>query len=163
MDRGRRRDLLRRGGLKALCRPRTSSWSGRCNSRPDVDVVTFVSVDDRSGRRREAYGRFFHPTVQCTMRLPGMRAVAYSGLHGLRDAWRDWLKNWASYRVETEDVIDGGERVAVVHRSVGRPRPGAPEVTRRRATVWTVRDGRVASVDFNVPYREALAAVGLAK
>jgi hypothetical protein len=96
------------------------------------------------------------------MRLPGMAPVVYSGLEGLRLAWRDWLKQWASYRVEIEDVLDRGERVVVLLRGHGRREPDAPEITRRRATVWTVRDRRVSSVDFNVPYGEAVAEVGAA-
>jgi len=129
---------------------------------PEVDVVSFVSVGDPPDERQGALERLFDPAVECTMRLPGMAPVAYLGLEGLRDAWRDWLKHWASYRVETEDVIDGGERVVVVHRSRGRPGSDAAEVTRRRATIWTLRDNLVTSVHFNVPYAEALAAIGLA-
>ena len=126
---------------------------------PDVDVAALVKDDAASGRLRDVLERLFHPSVECTMRFPGMARVAYSGLDGLHDAWRDWMKHWASYRHEIEEVIDGGESVVVLHRSVARPRAGTPEVTRRRATVWTVRDRRVASVDFNVPPAEALAAV----
>ena len=126
----------------------------------DVDVATLVKDDAAAERLRATVGSRFHPTVQCTMRLPGMSPVAYSGLDGLRLAWRDWLMQWASYRVEVEDVIDRGERVVVVLRGYGRPGPGAPEITRRGATIWTLRDRRVSSVDFNVPYGEAVAEVG---
>jgi hypothetical protein len=31
-------------------------------------------------------------------------------------------------------------------------------VTRRSATIWTVRDGRVAKVEFNVPYAEVMGS-----
>jgi SnoaL-like domain len=125
---------------------------------PDVDVATLVNDDGAAERLRLALGRSFHPTVQCTMRFPGMTPVTYAGLDGLRLAWRDWLKQWASYRVEIDDIIDGGERVVVLLRVHGRREPGAPEVTRPGATVWTLSDHRVAKVDFNVPYGEALAA-----
>ena len=128
----------------------------------DVDVATLVNDDDAAARLRATIGDLFHHTVQCTMRLPGMAPVVYSGLDGLRLAWRDWLRQWASYRVEIEDMLDRGERVVVVVRGHGRREHGAPEITRRGATVWTVRDGRVSSVDFNVPYGEAVAAAVLA-
>lgn len=128
---------------------------------PDVDLAPLVNDDDAAGRLRDALEHLFEPSVQGTIRLPGMAPVTYSGLDGLREAWRDWLRHWASYRDEIEDVIDGGERVVVVHRSYGRPKPGAPEIMRRRATVWTVRDRRIARVEFGVPYREALGSVGL--
>jgi SnoaL-like domain len=130
---------------------------------PDVDLVSVINDDDAVGKWRDALGHLFDPAVQGTIRLPGMAPVTYSGLDGLRTAWRDWLKHWASYRVEIEEVLDGGERVVVVQRCHGRPRAGFPEVTHRLATVWTVRDRHVVSVDFNVPYAEALTSVGLTK
>jgi ketosteroid isomerase-like protein len=86
--------------------------------------------------------------------------TSYSGLAGLRTAWLEWLEHWRSYRDEIEDVIDRGESVVVIHRSHGQLSPGAAEVTRRSATIWTVREGRVAKVEFNVPYAEAVGSNG---
>ena len=126
---------------------------------PEVDLASVLVDEDELGRWRTALSGHFHSDVQATMRLPGMMPVGYAGLDGLRAAWRDWLGHWASYRDEIEDVIDDGERVVVIHRYQARPRPGAAVITRRRATVWTMRDGRVANVDFNVPYDEALAGM----
>ena len=126
---------------------------------PDVDFAPIVNDDGRAGEWRVALEGLFHPGVRGTMRLPGMAPVTYTGLDGLREAWQDWLRHWASYRDEIEEMIDDGERVVVVHRYSGRPRPGAPEITRRHATVWTLHERRVASVDFNVPHEDALASV----
>src|SRR5271155_5187446 len=122
---------------------------------PDFDLAPLINDDDASSWWRDALAHLFDPAVQATMRLPDIAPATYSGLDGLRDAWRDWLKLGASYRDEIEEVIDDGERVVVVHRCHGRPTPGALEITRTSATVWTVRDGRVVSVDFNVPCAEA--------
>lgn len=129
---------------------------------PEVDVATLVNDDEASARLRMSLERMFDPSVTCTMRLPGMAPVSYSGLEGLRLAWRDWLKQWVSYRVEIERMLDRGEQVIVILRGHGRRDPGEPEVTRRRASVWTLHDSRVASVDFNVPYNEALAGTEFA-
>jgi ketosteroid isomerase-like protein len=129
---------------------------------PDVDVKALVNDDAAALRQREAIEHHYDPAVQCTMRFPGMAPVTYpGGLDGLREAWRDWLNSWDSYRVEIDDVLDGGERVLVVHRGTGRHSTTAEEVTRRRATVWTIRKGLVARVDFNVPYDEALVESGI--
>jgi hypothetical protein len=127
----------------------------------DGDVAGLLADEDAVGRLREEIEHSFDRSVRCTMRFPGMAPVHYNdGLDGLRAAWQDWLKRWESYRVEVENVIDAGERIVIVHRAHGRPRPGAPEETIRRAGVWTVRDNKVVHVDFNVPVTEALAAVG---
>jgi ketosteroid isomerase-like protein len=129
---------------------------------PDVDIKALVNDEEAARRQREHVERFYDPAVQCTMRHPGRAPVSYpGGIEGLRDAWREWLRSWESYRVEIDDVLDGGERVLVVHRGSGRPEPGADVVTRRRATVWTIRNGLIVRVDFNVPYDEALVEAGL--
>ncbi|HMD57178.1 MAG TPA: nuclear transport factor 2 family protein [Solirubrobacteraceae bacterium] len=125
-----------------------------------MDLTPIINDDEAVERWRDALAAVFEPSVVSTMRLPGMAPVGYSGMDGLLSAWRDWLKHWESYRDEIEDVIDDGDRVVVVHRFNGRPRQGAPETTHKHATVWTVRDGRIACVDFNVPYEEALTTSG---
>lgn len=130
---------------------------------PDVDVAALLTDDEASGRWMEEVAPLFDPSMQGTIRLPGMAPVTFLGLDGLRDVWRGWLKGWASFRVEIEDVVDGGECVVVVNRGHGRRRPDAPEETLWRTVVWTVRDGRIARVDFNVPHAQALAAVESAK
>jgi len=127
---------------------------------PGFDLAAVVNDDQAVSWWRDVLSDRFDPAVKGTMRFPGMAPVTYTGMDGLRDAWRDWLRHWASYRDEIEDVIDGGERVAVLHACYGRTSPGAPEITVRTATVWTLQDGRIVSVDFNVPYEEALE-VGL--
>jgi ketosteroid isomerase-like protein len=92
-----------------------------------------------------------------------MSPVTYAGgLEGLAEAWRDWLRSWSSYTFEVEEILDGGDRVVVIKLGRGRPRPGAPETVLRRASIWTVSDGLITQVDFNVPHGEALSMVGLA-
>ena len=126
---------------------------------PDVDVKRLVDPD-RDDHLRDVIGHLFDPEVECTMRFSGMAPVIYPrGLDGLKAAWQDWLKHWASYRTEIEDVIDGGERIVVIHRGYGRRQPDGPETALRRAAIWTVRDRCVVRVDFNVPPAEALATV----
>ena len=88
---------------------------------PDVDVKALVNDDAAALRQREAVEHLYDRGVQCTMRFPGMAPVTYpGGIDGLREAWRDWLNHGSSYRVEIDDVLDGGERVLVVHRGTGR-------------------------------------------
>jgi hypothetical protein len=125
---------------------------------PNVELIELAGDPDASARVLDGIRHAFDPAFQCTMRFPGLAPVTYTGgVDGLGDAWRDWLKHWASYRIETNEVIGCGERVAVVHTARAQARPGVPETMLRRATIWTVRDGLIVHVDFNVPYNEALA------
>ena len=128
---------------------------------PADDVTELVNDDAAASRLREAFGLAFDPAVECTMGFPGEMRVAYTGrgLAGLRAAWQDWLKHWASFHTQVEEVRDGGDRVVVVQRIQGRRRLDGPEETLRRATVWTIRDKRIIHVDFNVSPDQALAAV----
>ena len=130
---------------------------------PDVDIAAVITDDEASARWLEAVAPFFDPSLQGTIRLPGMATpVLFRGLEGLRDVWRGWLTNWTSFRVEIEDVIDGGECIVTVDRGYGRHLPTQPEDTLRRTVIWTMRDGRIVRVDFNVPHADALAAVAAA-
>jgi ketosteroid isomerase-like protein len=112
----------------------------------------------------EAYAPFFHE--DCEIVAPtgmvghGERVV---GLAGLRALWLDWLRPWESYRVEIEDVIDAGDEVVVVPCDYGRRTGMDVEVSVLGATVWTVRDGKVARVAFYVHRSEALEAAGLSE
>jgi hypothetical protein len=131
---------------------------------PDVDVKALVNDDEAAQRNRKTIEHLYDPAVQCTMRFPGMGPVTYpGGIDGLRQAWQDWLKSWDTYSVEIDDVIDGGERVLVVHRGSGVHSLGTEKITRRRATIWTIRNGLVVRVDFNLPYDEALIEAGLSE
>ena len=130
---------------------------------PGFDVAAALADEASTARWLAEVESYCDPAVRGTMRFRGMSAVTYAGgLEGLAEAWRDWLRSWSSYCFEMEDVLDGGDRVVVVKLGRGRPRPGAPETVLRRASIWTVRDGLITQVDFNVPYGEAMSTVGLA-
>jgi ketosteroid isomerase-like protein len=126
---------------------------------PDVDVKALLSDDEAAVRWIDAVTPLVDPSFRGTIRLPGLAPVTFVGLDGLRDVWQRWHTQWASFRLEAEDVIDGGERVVVVDCGYGRRETDAPEEMIRRAGIWTVRDGRVLHLDVNVPVAEALAAV----
>jgi ketosteroid isomerase-like protein len=129
---------------------------------PDVDVAAVLADEVAAAQWIGEVIQLFAVDVEGTMRFPGMAPVIYAdGIEGLADAWRDWLRSWSSYRFEVEDMLDGGDRVVVVKFGRGRQRPTAPETSLKRAAIWTVKDGLIIKVDFNVPYEEALAAVGL--
>jgi ketosteroid isomerase-like protein len=88
--------------------------------------------------------------------------TAYWGLDGLRAAWLDWLSPWDSYRTEVEDVIDAQEgRVLVLARDYARPKGTDAEVYFSGAPIWTVRDGKIARIEFYWNRAEGLRAAGL--
>lgn len=120
----------------------------------EFDLVPLVHDDQACGWWGDVFGRSFDPSFHFTLRRPGGAPVSYSGLGGLRDGLRDWLEHWASYYEEIELMIEDGERVVLVHRCHGRLRGGGPKVTHQSVTVWTVRDGRIASLELRARHAE---------
>jgi ketosteroid isomerase-like protein len=71
---------------------------------------------------------------------------------------------WESYHAGVEDVIDAGDgRVLVLTNDRARPKGASAEATFLGAPVWTVRDGKVSSIEFYWDRAEGLAAAGLAE
>jgi ketosteroid isomerase-like protein len=60
-------------------------------------------------------------------------------------------------------VIDAGDEVVVLVRDYGRRAGMAVEVSMVGASVWTVRDGKIAKTAFYPNRSEALEAVGLSE
>jgi len=87
--------------------------------------------------------------------------TTYAGVEGFRERWLDWLQPWATYYVEVEEVIHADDRVVVLVRDRGRRHDMEAEVGLISGSVWEVRDGRIARVQFCGDRGEALAAAGL--
>jgi ketosteroid isomerase-like protein len=131
---------------------------------PDADLIALFNDDSASGELMQTIGRVLDPDFVSVKHFPGAEPETAQGLRGLRAGWLDWLAPWASYRTETEEVIDVGDRVVSVLCDYARREPDAPEVALKSAAVWTVRDGRIARAEFYTGGRdEALKAIGLAE
>ncbi|MEO8037062.1 MAG: nuclear transport factor 2 family protein [Acidobacteriota bacterium] len=85
-------------------------------------------------------------------------------LDGLLRTWREWLEPWEEYWTEVEEFVDAGrDHVLVLVRDRGRLRGSDAEVELLAASVWTLRDGKIARVEFHTSRDEALEAVGLSE
>ena len=73
---------------------------------------------------------------------------------GLRDSWTKW-------RFEAERFIDAGERVIVLIRVVAEGGSSGIATERETAHLWTLRAGRLTSIQIYRDRAEALEAVGL--
>ncbi len=101
------------------------------------------------------------PDFECEFVRDDVGRATFSGINGLRTAWVDWLSPWQSYEAVIEDVIDASEgRVLVLTRDRAWPRGANAEVYFVGAPVWTVRDGKVARIEFYWNRADGLAAAG---
>jgi ketosteroid isomerase-like protein len=92
---------------------------------------------------------------------PGLSAGGI-GMAGLAEMWREWMEPWDVYWTEVEDVIDtDDDRVLVLIRDRGRLRGSSAEVEQMGASVWTLRDSRIARVEFHSTRDSARRAAGL--
>jgi len=73
---------------------------------------------------------------------------------GLRDSWTKW-------RFEAERFIDVGERVIVLIRVVAEGGASGIATARETAHLWTLRAGRLTSIQIYRDRGQALEAVGL--
>jgi len=86
-----------------------------------------------------------------------------AGTYRSRDAIRTfllgYLESWDEFRQETEELIDSGDRVAVVLRMAAKGKGSGIEVEARYAHLWTLRDGKGVRVDAYADPDAALLAL----
>jgi ketosteroid isomerase-like protein len=128
------------------------------------DIVPLFRDEAISAARTAASAPLFTSDFECVFVRDDVGRAAYSGLEGLRAAWLDWLTPWESYHAGVEDVIDAHEgRVLVLTRDHARPMGANAEVYFSGAPVWTVRDGKIARIEFYWNRADGLAAAGLSE
>jgi len=126
------------------------------------DIAAFFRDEAGWAAGLPAAEAFYAPDFEASFVRADVGRATYVGLDGLRAAWLDWLGPWVSYRTEIEDLIDAGEgRVVVLTHDFARPEGVEAEVSFEGAPVWTVRNGKVARIDFYWDRAAGLAAAGL--
>jgi ketosteroid isomerase-like protein len=70
-------------------------------------------------------------------------------------------EQWASRRMEPQELIDAGDKVVASVRLVGVGSQSGVEATANAAHMWTFREGRIVRLTVFQTMQEALEAVGL--
>ena len=73
------------------------------------------------------------------------------------------IEVWEEHRIEPVRLIDAGERVVVIQHEYQRGKGSGVEIEIDTATVFDVRDGRIARIQPYMNPAEALEAVGLSE
>ncbi len=84
--------------------------------------------------------------------------------HGLREVeatTKEGFEPWERLHLELEELIDAGERIVAMTRSVGRLRGATADVTASFAEVWTVKGGRAVEFKAYEDREQALRDAGV--
>jgi ketosteroid isomerase-like protein len=90
----------------------------------------------------------------------GPLSGVYQGRDGARDFLTSFFEPWASLEFEPEEIIElEGGRMLTVTPFRARGHESGIDVAAKGATVWTLRDGKVAGLTFYQSKDEALEAI----
>jgi len=126
---------------------------------PEVDVAALLRDDGMFDEMSAAFEPFIDPEVECVALWEPGAERSYVGVEGFRKLWIDWLEPWAEYHVGVEELVDTGDCVVALIRDRGRRADMDAEVELTAGSVWTIRNGKIARVEF-CTREEALAAAG---
>jgi len=76
----------------------------------------------------------------------------------IRDSW---FEAWESLTFDVDEFLESGDRVVTCGRAHARGKGSAVAVDFDSYSVFTVRDGKVARMEFFIERESALAAAGL--
>jgi ketosteroid isomerase-like protein len=82
----------------------------------------------------------------------------YRGFDEVSAATKDWLRSFEWFRIELQELVDMGEKVVALTRSLGRPHGATSDVTALNAEVWRMRDGKAIAHRSYDTWEEALEA-----
>ena len=131
-------------------------------SEENVEVVRRIV---REINRRDIDSATDLATVDCELDFSNSRGPesgVYRGRDQTRQFFNAFMEAWASLRWELEEVIElQGDRVLTVSQLQMRGHGSGVDVTVKGASIWTIRDGKVAAQTLYQSKAEALDAAGL--
>ena len=127
------------------------------------DVVGVLEAEGASQGVRQTLMELAEPDFAVVMVGPEYLGPApeRTGADGFREAWADWTSPFESYRIDVEQVIDGGDQVVSLVSMHGKTKTGGVQIDAPAAAVWTVVEGRLRRVEFHLDRKLALRAAGL--
>ena len=129
-----------------------------------TDLTRLFADDSDAPARLDAAAPLYHPEFEFSRAEFSKRRLGGKGLLELVEMWREWMEPWDVYWTEVEDFIDAGDgRVVVLLRDHGRLQGSDADVALIAASVWTVRDRKIARIDFYANRDDALEAAGLSE
>jgi ketosteroid isomerase-like protein len=102
-----------------------------------------------------------HPDFVTLMTSESAMTTEWHGVEGFREALRDWISPYESFRLEIEDVIAQEDKLVFLARQVATTKHAGVEVVTESATIWWLEDGLIRQAVFYLDQKQALKAVGI--
>jgi ketosteroid isomerase-like protein len=131
-------------------------------SRENVDKTRdFIAAYNR--REFEAAVAHFDPDIEWV--LPAhQRSDSGRGPEDVKRFWEGLDETFEELRLDPQEFVDGGDRVATRLRYYGRGRESGVEIeTEMYHQVITFRDGMMVRIEYVTEWTEALEAAGLSE
>jgi ketosteroid isomerase-like protein len=124
-------------------------------------VETIRSIYEAVNRRDwDAAFRDQQPDVELIL-PPGPHAGPFRGRDEIQEYWEGFMAAFDAATAEPEKVLESGDQVVVLVRTRARPKGSSAEVEVRNGHLWTIRDGKIASMRLFPEPEKALEAAGL--
>ncbi len=132
---------------------------------PTGTELTVLFADDPAAPKRlDAVASLYHPEFEFEVHGAVADTLRGRGLPELIDAWREWMEAFEVYWTEVEDFVDAGDdQVLVILRDHGRLVGSDAEIENLGASLWTLRDQKIARIDFYPTRQQGLSAAGLSE
>ena len=134
--------------------------TARALSQWNVDrTVDFIA--DYNRRDFDAAVEFFHPEIEWV--LPALqRSDSCRGPEEVKRFWEGLDETFEELRLDPQEFVDAGDRVAVRLRYYGRGKGSGAELdTEMYHQVTTFRDGTMVRIEYFTNWPAALKAAGV--
>lgn len=128
-------------------------------SAQNVELVQRILAADARGDSELALS-FFAPDVELdATHMPD--GQVFRGVDEVRGHIADWRSGWHDFQEEVEDIREAGNLVVIFYRDSGIGRSSGVETEISYASVWDLREGRIARMKIFLDRDEALRYAGL--
>jgi ketosteroid isomerase-like protein len=124
-------------------------------------VKTSDFIADYNRHDFDAAVRFFDPDIEWV--LPALqRSDSCRGPEEIRRFWEGLDETFDELRLDPQEIVDAGDRVAVRLRFYGRGKGSGAELdTEMYHQVTTFRDGTMVRIEYFTSWAQALEAAGV--
>jgi ketosteroid isomerase-like protein len=132
-------------------------------SQENVETVRGIYAQWAQGHMRAGV-EVFDPAIDFKSFMPDANGwVVARGPEELEGFMREFLAQWANYRLVGEDFRDAGDKVFVAGRQTALGKQSGADVEDPMHSVWAFRGDRVVGLMFTPRRAEALEAAGLSE